>query len=154
MARAKLAELLKILNLEIKRVGIYVEKTNQAANEIARASANSPSQSGDREHSRNQAIITKEKLEKLEKLKDEINEALSKEIPIKVVGPCFVEVKYSSGVTDSFYLVKNPSFLTNVKVVSSESPLGKALIGKHANEAFVFKTNEKTQISGSVVSMI
>ena len=149
-----MAELLKILNLEIKRVGIYVEKTNQAANEIARASANSPSQSGDREHSRNQAIITKEKFEKLEKLKNEVKEALSKEVSTKVVIPCFVEVKYSSGVTDSFYLVKNPTFLANAKIVSSESPLGKALLGKSANEPFAFKTNEKTQISGSVVSMI
>jgi transcription elongation GreA/GreB family factor len=150
--RPKLVELARWIDEEIKKFKKFARQTEESANDIARTSYNSPSQSGDREHSRGQAIIVAQNLLRFEKLKEEIVGFLNKEKP-KVVEPiCFVTVDWEGGEKGEFYFVQNPVFITGLKFVSSSSALGRDMLGKKEGETFKFKL-ENSSKTGKVISI-
>lgn len=154
--RNKLKNLLKIINVSIEKAERFAHESKKAANEIARAAAASPSQSGDREHARGQAIIYEQNLTKLNLLKQEIEVALNKEVPTKVEVPCFIEVEFDDGATESLFLVDNPVNVKGEKLISNLSPLGKSLVGKTPSESFSYKLGEsdvRIQRSGKILSI-
>ncbi len=124
--RAKLAELFERVDGEIKKAENFAQKTKEASIEVAKAASLSPSQSGDRVHSENQAKITQEAFAKLKHLHDEIKESLNKPVPEKVEPVCFVN--------GEFYFVTTPIYLQGIKLISVNSPLGQKLSGKKAGE--------------------
>lgn len=124
-------ELSERLKKEIKKAGSFAEKAKESAMEIARAAALSPSQSGDRVHSENQAKITAEAFIKLKHLHDEIDKSLNKSVPEKIEPVCFVN--------GEFYFVTTPIYLPGIKLVSVESPLGRKLLGKKVGDKIKFQ---------------
>ena len=78
MVRNKLIELLKVLKQEIAKAEVNARKTKKSADEIARSAAASPSQSGDREHSQQQALINADRLARLVNLENGIKSELNK----------------------------------------------------------------------------
>ena len=145
MARAKLQYLLDLIKKQIEELERWVEETRAAAIEVGRGAHASPSMSGDREHSENQAIINKERLHRLYLLRDEINSALTVPTPISIDTPCFVN--------DEFYFVKNISHVEGVKIISENSPLGAAILGKKVGETFSYELKDKTPVKGKIVKI-
>ena len=145
MIRPKLRYLLDLVNIQLKELERWVEETRVAAIEVGRGAHASPSMSGDREHSENQAIINKERLHRLYLLRDEISQALSLKTPTATQAPCFIN--------DEFYLVKNISHVKGVKIISENSPLGSAVLGKRVGEIFSYEREDKTLVKGRVVKI-
>lgn len=137
--RAKLSELLPVLEKQIEKAEKRAGETKSAADEIARAAVGSFSQSGDIEHSRNQSYLALEHLGRLRKLYEEIKGEIEKDIPEKVRPPCFLKIDIE-GKVEEFFLVKNPVLISGVKLVSSKSPLGQELLGKKAGDKVGGKT--------------
>ena len=129
MARKSLDGLLKILLKELKIAQERQKKVKQSADEIARAAALSPSQSGDREHATGQAEIVTESLVRLRKLLDEIETSIKRKTPEEIGETCFVSLKYKNNDKQKMFLVKNLYLLPKVNLVSFNSDLGKALKG-------------------------
>ena len=65
MSRKKLVELLERLEVEVEKAKKRAGENRKSASEIARAAANSPSQSGDRTHAEGQALMSVGLLQKL-----------------------------------------------------------------------------------------
>lgn len=145
MARAKLQYLLNLIKKQIEELERWVEETRAAAIEVGRGAHASPSMSGDREHSENQAIINRERLHRLYLLRDEISSALSLETPVSIQAPCFVN--------DKFYFVKNISHVKGVKIISENSHLGSAVLGKRVGETFSYELKDKTPVKGKIVKI-
>ena len=130
--RQKLLELKKALEERLVKVGDRAKKTKESANEIAQAASLSPSQSGDREHSRGQARVVEESLIRLKKLHEEVVGA-SKEPVRAIFAPCFI-VFEKEGEKNEAFLVENPVFVKGVSFISTSSDLGKALMGKKVGD--------------------
>ena len=142
MARPKLKYLLVLIKKQIRELERGVEETRAAAIEVGRGAQASPSMSGDREHSENQAIINRERLHRLYLLRDEISSASTVPTPISIDTPCFVN--------DEFYFVKNISHVKGVKIISENSPLGAAILGKKTGGAFSYEKKDKTPVKGEI----
>ncbi len=136
--RSKLVELSRILDKKVRKARDFAEQTKESANEVAKTAAGSWSAAGDREHSRGQAEITQENLNKVEAIKKEVERSVDKELPLKVEPASFVKIKFDDGTTDEFYFVENPIFLSGVKFASPSSPLGETILGKGVGERFKF----------------
>ena len=145
MIRPKLRYLLDLVNIQLKELERWVEETRVAAIEVGRGAHASPSMSGDREHSENQAIINKERLHRLYLLRDEISQGLSLKVPTAIEAPCFVN--------GEFYFVKNISHIKGVKIISENSPLGSAVLGKRVGETFSYELKGKTPVKGKIVKI-
>lgn len=142
MARKSLNRLLKILHKELKIAQKRQKKVKQSANEIARAAALSPSQSGDREHATGQAEIIAESLVRLHKLLDEIETSIKRKVPEEIKETCFVSLKYENNDKKNMFLVKNLYLLPRVNLVSFNSELGKALKGAKVGDKVKLKRQE------------
>jgi hypothetical protein len=144
--RKKLKTLLEVLVIEIQKAQKRADETKKAANEIARSAAASPSQSGDREHSAGQALITKEVLLRLQEAKDDIEKNIN--LPADTATPpCFVKIELQ-GVEKEFYFVNHPLHVAGFSFVSKDSELGKTLSDKKEGETF-----EVGDIKGKVISI-
>lgn len=135
---------LKLLNLQ-KRLEVEIEKaeknalgSKQSANEVAGGMVASYSVAGDAEHARNSAILNQHKLNQLNKLKEEMDKALLKEIPEKAEPLCFVSVKFKNGSKNNLYLVNNPVYISDFNLVSVQSPIGKSLYDKSVGSSFSY----------------
>ncbi len=135
MLRKKLLLLSKLLESNILDFEKKYHRSLESALEISRGTPASPSASGDREHAVNQAAINKGRLEKLKELRDEINTSLSISSPSKVKPPSFVILDYEGGKKE-FYVVQNTVSLHNMNLLSVDSLLGKAILGKKEGESF------------------
>lgn len=151
MQRKELRGLLEKIELEVKKARKRVENTHKSASEIARAAAKSPSQSGDRTHAEDQALITRNALVKLKLLKKEIETSLDKKDLSAIRVPSFIKVRYKDGIEGEFYLVKSPANIIGIMFISAESPLGKVLIGKRLGDKFDFTNDDKIKTSGKVL---
>lgn len=137
MVRLKLKKILEALNLKIKSLEDQASKTNESANEIAKAASGSWSQAGDREHSRNQAELVKDTLVNLKNLKVEVEEVLEEKIPSIVSAPCYVEID-DNGEKRAFYLVSKGIYLKDFAILSTESKQGKEIVGKRIGDKTSF----------------
>jgi transcription elongation GreA/GreB family factor len=113
-------------------------KVKIAANEIAKSSYNSPSQSGDRFHSQGQAEIAQEKAERLESVLTRVKRELENKVPEKIFPICWVNLEYEDGIKDGFYYIDEPLSLPGYKFVSSNSPFGGSLAGKKVGDSFEY----------------
>ena len=147
MARKRLYGLLKILHKELKITEDRLKKVKQSANEIARAAALSPSQSGDREHATGQVEIIAESLARLRKLLDEIETSIKRKTPEEIKETCFVSLKYKNNDKQKMFLVKNLYLLPRVNLVSFNSELGKVLKGAKVGEKVKLKA-KKIEVLG------
>jgi len=110
----KLRELIKAINLELKKSEEIYRNTKESAQEIAASAAASPSQAGDRFHSQGTADLARQKYEAIAALKSEIDKKGEK-----------ILHKYED---ETLFLVDNPVLIPGFKIVSSKSPVGKKLI--------------------------
>ena len=139
--RPKLTKLSLILAEEIKRVRKYSEETKKSADELARAAAVSWSMAGDRSIAEGQAIITQESLAELQKLSEELKASLDKPTPDVAKPVCCIKASYTDGRVEELYLVNTPVFLKNVKLVSLNSLLGQAVLGKKVGAKVKFQNS-------------
>lgn len=135
MGRPKIQILIKSIETELLKARDFAHKTKRAAQEIAKSAAASPSQSGDREHSKNQAEIAEDYLKNLEAAYFLIK-TIQANIPQKVEGNVFIKLKFKDNRIENYYLVENPVKVTGLKLISTASPLGSALIGLSVGDAF------------------
>jgi hypothetical protein len=125
----KIKELLRIVDLELQKAQKYYDATKESAHEIAKTALTSHSQAGDRFHSQGAMEISKERLNGILKLKEEL-ERIKDRIELEFTEvPCYIK----TDKTD-FYLVKNAILITGVKLVSLQSELGKEIINKQVGD--------------------
>lgn len=134
--RQKLQLLLEAIDGEMAKAKHRAEQTRKAANEIARSAAASPSQSGDREHSAGQALITQNVLVGLQTTQEDIQKALMVDVSL-VQAPCFLELELG-GKRLEFYFIDNPPHITGLSFISVKSALGKVILNKKIGETFEF----------------
>ena len=127
--------LIRALEAEIKKARKTAEKSRATAKEFRRASR---SQQGDRRLYETAADLAESKLEELIVFKKTLEN-----IPIKKnqrVEPfSFVKVEYDNGTVSPFHFVPQRIHLQDKLLVTPESPLGQAVIGKKEGEKFTFK---------------
>jgi len=152
MPRQKLLELLQSLQEKVRKAGEYAVKTKESANEVAKSAAGSWSAAGDREHSRAQAVIVEENLNKLKRASKEIETFIGKPVPEKIEPVCFMTLIYDNGEEKEFYLVQHPIHLQRFNLISLKSPLGQSLMGKRVNEKFEYEL-EGQKTSGRVAKI-
>ena len=150
MIREKIDELYVVLKEEVSRAQKVADKVKIAANEIAKSSYNSPSQSGDRFHSQGQADIAKERAERLEKVLARVEKELGNKVPENISPICWVNLEYEDATKDGFYYVDEPISVSGYKFVSSSSPFGTILKDKKAGDNFEYLISGN-KISGKVV---
>src|SRR3972149_7351922 len=102
MPRQKLLELLQSLQQKARKAGEHAAKTKESANEVAKSAAGSWSAAGDREHSRAQAVIVEENLNKIKRVVNEIEAFIGKSVPEKIEPVCFITLSYDSGEEKEF----------------------------------------------------
>lgn len=140
MARIKLELLSNVLQKELGKAEKRMIDNKQVANEIARSAAASPSQSGDREHSQNQAMLSQEVYIKTKEMAEKVNIALSQAVPDRVSGIVHVEIKYeNSDFSQELYLVDYPLNIPGVNLISRHSPLGNSLLDKKTGDVFEYE---------------
>ncbi len=140
MNKTRKSELLEKLNQEIERVRVLAEKSATAAK---RAKGFSRSMQGDRRYFEEADRITQESLANLMALKKEI-EAASEEI-VKIAQPVsFINLEDENG-EDYFYLVNRPANLSGIQLLTPDSPLGKAILGKKEGEKFSYQLEREGQ---------
>ena len=143
MRRKKLLVLLKTLEKEVKISRKRFEDNKRSANETSKTAAGSWSAGGDREYTANQAMISKKAFEQIEKLYNEISKAAKLPLPEVVKPPCYIQAEIKDK-SIKFYLVENVINLSGIRLVSSNSPLGKRLEGKKIGDS----SSAKSGLSG------
>ncbi len=123
--RAKLNELLKIVEEEYKKVEKSYQMAKESAQEIAKTALTSHSQAGDRFHSQGAMDIAEERLKNVEKLLFELKSSEINKIVSFTEVPCYIK----TDKTD-FFLVKNTILISGVRLVSANSVIGKDIINK------------------------
>jgi len=150
MIRNKLQELLEIVGTEEKKAEKRMVETKNAANEIARTSANSPSQSGDREHSRNQAYLVEESYNNIKIFKEKLSKELLLEVPKKSRPICLIGIEYETGESMELVLANQTAFVEGFVVVTTASPLGRELVGKKVGDSFEFESGGGVRAKGVI----
>jgi transcription elongation GreA/GreB family factor len=149
MEKTKKKELLDKLDQEIKKAKGLAQKRETAAK---RAKSFSRSQQGDRRYFEDADRLAQESLINLLALKNEI-EAASNE-PAKEAQPvAFITLEHEDNEIDSFYFVNRAAGLSGVQLLTPDSPLGKAILGKRAGEKFSYqieKEGQTTTYSGQI----
>lgn len=152
MEREKLKVLLTVLESELAKAKRRMEETVSAANEIARSAAHSPSQSGDREHSRNQAYLAQDSYSNLAVFKQKLLDSLKSGVPGKVSPICWTEVGLEGAGKRELILVHDVVKLPGVSIVSASSPLGRVLLGKKKGDGFEFES-ERGKVRGVITEI-
>lgn len=125
----KITGLLRIVDLELQKAQKYYDVSKESAQEIAKTALTSHSQAGDRFHSQGAMEISKERLNGILKLKEELEKVKDRKELMFIEVPCYVK----TDKTD-FYLVKNAILITGVRLVSEKSEIGKELINKKVGD--------------------
>jgi transcription elongation GreA/GreB family factor len=102
------------------------------------------SQSGERENYEIAAQLAEESLVKLQALRDEVKSTPNKKAMIaKPI--CFVELDYGDGENEEFYFVHSTVTLPTVSLITPDSPVGRAIIGKKVGDTVVYKVQQRSQ---------
>ncbi len=107
---------------------------------------------GDRRYFEDADRIAQESLAILIALKKEV-EATSEKPANRVQPVSFVTLEHEEGEINRFYLVRKSASLTGVQLLTPDSPLGKAILGKKEGERFSYqveKEDYKTTYSGRI----
>jgi hypothetical protein len=152
MKREKINNLYALLKEEVAKAQKAAKEAKRAADEIAKSSYNSPSQSGDRFHSQGQADITMEVATRFSSALKKVEEEVAKEIPEGIAPTCFIELAYKDGTKDGFYYLDEPITLSGIKIISSNSPFAVVLAGKKIGDSFEFVLDDFKK-SGKIISI-
>lgn len=141
--RNKLSELFGAVEKQVKISKTASSESRKSANELSAGLVASYSLAGDVEHSKNSANLSQQKYEAVQKLFEELKESMYSECPNMVQVPCYIKISIS-GAEKELYLVNNPVFLSGCSLISSDSPIGKAVMGLKADDLFLYKNGEQT----------
>ncbi len=128
MTKSKKEELLKLINLEIGKVGISTEKIS----------------AGDKYHSESAAELAQEFLLNLKRLRDEVENA-NDEKSATAAPVSYLELSYETGERVKFYLVEKNALLPGILLITSNSPIGKAVKDKKEGDRFSYETEPHGQ---------
>ena len=103
--------------------------SQQLSVKAAKTILTSHSQAGNRFHSQGAMEISKERLNGILKLKEELERIKDRKELYFTEVPCYIKTDKTE-----FYLVKNAILITGVKLVSLQSELGKEIINKQAGD--------------------
>lgn len=149
MLKGRKENLLKLINLEIGKVKLSTENSNTKASNIREYSL---PLIGDKYHAESTVELAQEYYQNLVKLREEINNC-SDDVS-KLASPVsYVELNYKSGESINFYLVIKGALLPGVLIITSNSPIGKAVRGKKEGDSFSYQIDTgggKTEHSGVV----
>jgi transcription elongation GreA/GreB family factor len=151
MARQKMLLLKRILDKKIADFEKKVKISQQSALDVAKSASLSPSMSGDREHAEGQAVINKKLLEKIIKIRDEVDNSLDLQTPDKIKPTCFVLVNLGDDKKE-FFLATNVVSIRKVNLLSADSPLGRAIVGKKVGDNFTLILGKNT-VKGKIVEI-
>lgn len=84
-----------------------------------------------------------QKAMQIKKLSQELESSLEGGVPSEIKPICFLSLQMSDGNIKEVYLVENPVFMTGFSLISPSSPLGKAIMGKKAGDAFSYSSGEQ-----------
>lgn len=152
MPREKINNLYLLLKEEVARAQKVADEVRNAANEIARSSYNSLSQSGDRFHSQGQADIAMERVKRLTSVLEKVEKESKNKAPESITPVCFVNLEYKDGAKDGFYFVDEPLSLADYKFVSVNSPFGIILKDKKVGDNFEYLISEAKR-TGRIISI-
>ena len=128
------------------------KKSHSAANEASGGLVASYSAAEDAEHARNTANLSLDKAKVVGKLMKELEDSVNTEAPGEARPVCFVSIELDGHVIRNSYLVNNPVFVSGFSLISSDSPLGKSLLGKTTCETFSYNSGEQT-FSGKILEI-
>ncbi len=120
------------------------KNSNLAANDASGGLVASYSVAGDVEHARNSANLSMQKAEAIKRLSEEIQSDLETPIKETVEPACFISLVFEDGSSKEIYLVKNPVFIPGVNLISPESLMGQALVGKKKGDEFSYYSGTQT----------
>lgn len=135
MTKSRKDELLRRINLELGKAEISTEKTSAGVKTFGKYSW---SESGDKYHSESAAELAQEFWLNLKKLRDEVENA-NDEKSISATPVSYLEISYNSSETAKFYLVNKSALLPGILLITPNSPIGKAVIGKKVGDDFSYK---------------
>ena len=148
MNKIKKEEIRSILSLELNKIRESAEKTDEATKERLTGW----SAAGDKYHAQAASDLTKSYLQKLELLDKELKSS-SDTTPERVEPPCLIRIEYSDGNQAEFLLVENGVSLPEISFISVLSPLGKAILGKKAEEIFSYDSVDGNKYKGKIISI-
>jgi transcription elongation GreA/GreB family factor len=128
MTKSKKEEFLKLINLEIGKVGISTEKTS----------------AGDKYHSESAAELAQEFLLNLKKLRDEVENTNDEKSDI-AASVSYLELSYETGERVKFYLVEKNALLPGILLITTSSPIGKEVRDKKEGDRFSYEIKSHGQ---------
>jgi transcription elongation GreA/GreB family factor len=133
--------LLELLSKAITQKENSLKEKVAASHEIAQAGMGSHSINSERHVVETVAETAKKFVEELINLKLEIENSPSG-LVTKIEPPCWLEVEYdrNPGTRNEFYFLSVPILLPGVKIISPNSPFGKAIIGKGIGNHIEYET--------------
>lgn len=149
--RQKISELLEEVKKIEEKSSLSANESRHSANEASGGLTASYSAAGDAEHARNSANLSIDKAKQIRKLMEELNESVFGQAPNAITPVCFIKVR-SGGVEKDFYMVNNPVYISGFNLISPISPIGESLMGKKAEDLFLYKTNDQT-FTGKVLEI-
>ena len=151
MKRKKLNSLLSSLEKEMVLAKKRAKEARLAANETSKTSRTSWSAAGERDYSQGQADVLSDYYEKVKSVREKVEVAVDMSVPKSIDAPSFIKL-YLNGEEKEFYLLTEPINLEKFNLITSNSPLGEAILGKEAGEKFEFATGN-TFVKGVVLSV-
>lgn len=144
--------ILAALEAEIEKAKVLAEQRRETAKHFRGASR---SQQGDRRYFENAADLAESALSELLTLKEEIR--LAPEATCLTAQPvAFISLKYQDGQTQNFYFVSRSVRLPNLPILTPQSPLGQAILGKKTGDSFFYQIERDGQIinySGQIIKV-
>lgn len=124
-------QLLELLSKAILQKQSSLKEKVAASQEIAQAGMGSHSINSERHVAETVAETAKKFADELIDLRAEIENSPNG-LVTKIAPPCWLEIEYDHalGTRTAFYFLSVPILLPGTKIVSPNSPLGKALLGK------------------------
>lgn len=141
--REKLNDLFVVVEKQVEISKAASSESRKSANELSAGLVASYSLAGDVEHSKNSANLSQQKYEAIKRLFEELKECVYTERPNVIQIPCYIKISMS-GVTKDLYLVNNPVFVSGYNLISSDSPIGKAVAGLKTEDLFLYKNGDQT----------
>lgn len=133
MVSEQKVKLLNFIDSEIVRVTESADKVKVTLSH----SLSGYSIAGEMFHAQNTQGMVNQYLERLKKLKSEVEKA-SDGVSEDVRPVCSVNVRYEDGNILGFYFVKEAVSLPGYLLISVDSPFGKAIIGKKEGDMFKY----------------
>lgn len=140
MLLAEKEKLLLEINKVISSLKKIVRKSKKSADKFKDAS---PSQSGDRLFFENTFYLNQSILKNMETLKQEVinSDDFS---PSSVKPPCIITISFGNKKEQEFLFTQSSVNISNLKTITTNSPVGIALINKRVGEEFTYKIKQES----------